>query len=80
MEKNVGTGEAILRITGGLTLIAWATGEMAKDKSPSVHILCAALGAQKVGEGIMRYCPIKDLIVKNKKEEEDSQSGNIVLP
>lgn len=67
MKTNIGTINSMVRITGGLTLLAWSTGEMAKGKSPALHIFCSAMGAQKVAEGITHYCPVTELLT-NKKE------------
>lgn len=67
MKTNIGTVNAMVRITCGLTLLAWSTGEMAKSKSPALHIFCSAMGAQKVAEGITHYCPLTDLFTKTKK-------------
>lgn len=66
MKTNIGTVNALVRITCGFTLLAWSTAEMAKDKSPGLHIFCSAMGAMKVGEGITRYCPVTDLLSSDK--------------
>lgn len=66
MKSNIGTVNAMVRITAGLTLLAWSTGEMAKGKSPALHIFCSAMGAQKVAEGITYYCPLTDLLTSSK--------------
>lgn len=64
VRSNIGTINAMVRITFGFTLLAWSTGEMAKGKSPALHISCSALGAQKVAEGITRFCPVVALVSK----------------
>lgn len=60
-RENIGIIEALIRITCGLTMLAWATAKMVKRPWRESYLFIALLSAMKVGEGIVRYCPIKDL-------------------
>lgn len=60
MEKNVGTLDAYLRITIGLTMLG--TGII--KKSP----LKIAFGSGKVAEGVTRFCPVMYLMGINTKD------------
>jgi len=61
MQKNVGTVDAIMRITCGLAVLAWCASRPKKE----FPCLIALLSAMKVAEGITRYCPILALFNKN---------------
>jgi hypothetical protein len=62
MKKNVGTVDAIGRITFGLTGLAWATAKMVRHPYRTMPMICALLSAMKVAEGITRYCPMLDYL------------------
>jgi tetrahydromethanopterin S-methyltransferase subunit D len=61
MKKNVGRVDAILRITCGLTGLAWSSARMVRHPYRTLPMIGAFLSAMKVAEGITRYCPILDL-------------------
>ncbi len=61
MKKNVGTIDAITRITCGLTGLAWATSRMVRRPYRSMPMIMAVLSAMKVAEGVTRYCPMLDM-------------------
>ncbi|MFL4443641.1 DUF2892 domain-containing protein [Heyndrickxia coagulans] len=62
ITPNIGILNALLRITCGLTSLAWATAKLSKKPWRSSYLCVALMGAMKVGEGIVRYCPVTDLI------------------
>lgn len=62
MRQNIGTVESMIRISGGLTLLAWSIAKMAREEPSAGNMLIAFAGAQKVAEGITYYCPVKDLL------------------
>ncbi|MFS0574072.1 DUF2892 domain-containing protein [Sporosarcina sp. 179-K 3D1 HS] len=62
MKHNIGTVNALLRITGGLTLLAWSTANMAWEKPSGKQIFWSMVGAMKVAEGMTRYCPMIDML------------------
>lgn len=61
MQKNVGTIDALLRITCGLTMLAWCASRPKRE----FPCFIALLSAMKVAEGITRFCPILALLNKN---------------
>lgn len=65
MERNVGTLDAIMRITCGLTGLAWSTSHMSKRYDRTMPMLVSVYSAMKVAEGITRYCPILDMLNVN---------------
>lgn len=54
MKQNVGTVDALLRITCGLTGLAWCAAKGRRN----FPYLIALMSAMKVAEGIIRYCPM----------------------
>lgn len=62
MKPNISMMNAIMRITCGLTAIAWATSKMSRRRNCLSFIFVAMMGAMKVAEGIHRYCPVTDIL------------------
>lgn len=58
VEKNVGTIDALVRITLGLTGLAWSTAKMVRRRGGTGAGLIALLSAMKVAEGTTRFCPM----------------------
>ncbi|MEK5440447.1 YgaP family membrane protein [Fredinandcohnia sp. FSL W7-1320] len=74
MKPNIGMINALVRITCGFTMLAWATAKMVKRPWRESFIFVAMLGGMKVAEGITRFCPLTALFqeyVKRKQEEPE---------
>lgn len=69
MRPNIGMINALIRITCGFTLLAWATAKLVRRPSSMKAQVFAVLGAMKVGEGITRFCPVVYLYEENMKQE-----------
>ncbi|MFD1862024.1 YgaP-like transmembrane domain [Planococcus chinensis] len=67
MKKNIGTINSMMRISGGLTLLAWSIAKMAKEEPIGGQMFLAFMGAQKVAEGVTNYCPMTDMFGLDKK-------------
>lgn len=86
VKQNIGILNALIRITCGLTILAWSTSKMVKRPWRDSYLFMAVMGAMKVGEGIVRYCPIVALYEKGqdmigKEEETDiNQIQDQILP
>ncbi len=57
-RPNIGTINAMIRITCGLTTLAMVTAKMTRRPGSLSDMFIAAMGAMKVAEGIVRYCPV----------------------
>ncbi|WP_103108383.1 YgaP family membrane protein [Brevibacillus reuszeri] len=57
MHKNVGTTDAMIRITGGLLGLAYGVGKMSRRPYNTPWFLLA-FSAMKVAEGVTRVCPM----------------------
>ncbi|MCG3088887.1 YgaP family membrane protein [Sporosarcina cyprini] len=62
MKQNIGTVNSMIRIAGGLTLLAWSIAKMAREQPTGAQLFVSMMGAQKVAEGMTRYCPLTDLL------------------
>ncbi|MGD6817941.1 YgaP family membrane protein [Metabacillus sp. 84] len=74
IRPNIGIVNALVRITVGLTLVAIASAKFSKKPWRESLILLIMLGAMKVGEGILRFCPLT-LLYDQAKENTSSQDG-----
>lgn len=72
MQKNVGTIDAIMRITCGLAGLAWATSRMVRYPRRGMPCAVAMLCAMRVAEGITRFCPILKLMGTNTLDKGNS--------
>ncbi|WP_412922594.1 DUF2892 domain-containing protein [Mesobacillus foraminis] len=61
VTQNIGMVNSLVRITCGLTMLSWATAKMVKKPNSNSYMIMAILAAMKVGEGIVRYCPVTAL-------------------
>jgi hypothetical protein len=58
MKQNVGTVDALLRISCGLTGMALGTAQMVRHPRSSMPVFVTAMSAMKVAEGVTRFCPM----------------------
>lgn len=72
VKPNIGIIQALIRITCGLTIIAWSATKLVKKPWSDRFLILISLGAMKVAEGIVRYCPIIALFEKGKENIKDS--------
>ncbi|BCB02206.1 YgaP family membrane protein [Bacillus sp. KH172YL63] len=63
-SSNIGIINALIRITIGFTILAWSTSKLTRRPWRDSYLVMAVIGAMKVGEGILRYCPITALFEK----------------
>ncbi|WP_088007121.1 YgaP family membrane protein [Indiicoccus explosivorum] len=68
MRHNIGTINSMVRIAGGLTILSWCTAKMAREKPSGSDIFMTVMAAQKVAEGITRYCPMTEAFGLEKSE------------
>nr|WP_170006344.1 DUF2892 domain-containing protein [Bacillus fonticola] len=64
VQQNIGIMNALIRITCGFTMLAWSTAKLTRRPWRDAYLWVAMLGAMKVAEGIVRYCPVVDLFDK----------------
>ncbi|MGD6854948.1 YgaP family membrane protein [Bacillus infantis] len=62
IKQNIGILNALIRITIGLTVLSWSTAKLVKTPWRDSYLVMAMLGAMKVAEGIVRYCPVTAML------------------
>lgn len=58
VKQNINIMNALIRITLGLTIVAWSTAKLVKRPWRDSYLIMTMLGAMKVAEGIVRFCPL----------------------
>ncbi|MFD3447601.1 DUF2892 domain-containing protein [Microbacteriaceae bacterium 4G12] len=61
-KPNIGILSALIRITVGLTMISLSTAKLTRKPWSFTSRLSLLLGAMKVAEGIVRFCPTKEMM------------------
>ncbi|WP_449538655.1 YgaP family membrane protein [Ferdinandcohnia sp. Marseille-Q9671] len=78
MRPNIGIINALIRITCGFTMLAWATAKMVKRPWRESFIIVAMLGGMKVAEGITRFCPLTALFYEYaERRQEDNEKKEL---
>lgn len=67
-KSNIGIIDALIRITCGLTILSYCTAKLARKPWKQSYLILALLGAMKVGEGILKYCPVTDYAESNQNQ------------
>ena len=62
MKKNVGTYDALIRITVGFFGLAYGTYKMIRNPYRGMPVLVTFFSAMKVAEGMTRFCPLNALL------------------
>ncbi|MFC0523671.1 DUF2892 domain-containing protein [Pontibacillus salicampi] len=75
VRPNIGIINAMIRITVGLTMLSYTTARLIRKPWRQNSLFMAMIGAMKVAEGIVRYCPVTALMEgrqekRNQKEQE----------
>ena len=76
ITPNIGILNALWRITCGLTMLSWATAKLTRNPRKTSYLFVAMLAAMKVGEGIVRYCPVTALYEEGKDKIDIKEAGN----
>ncbi|KKK34192.1 hypothetical protein WQ57_23315 [Mesobacillus campisalis] len=76
VRPNIGIINALVRITCGLTMLSWATSKMVKRPWRESYLVVAFLAAMKVGEGIVRYCPLTALYEEGQEMMQDKRDND----
>ncbi|WP_404323072.1 DUF2892 domain-containing protein [Cytobacillus firmus] len=79
VKSNIGNVNALIRITVGLTVLAWSTSKLVKRPWRDSYLVMAMLGGMKVAEGIVRFCPLTALFERGQdmvQEKRDNHNSN----
>ncbi|WP_335869415.1 YgaP family membrane protein [Bacillus sp. 2205SS5-2] len=80
VSPNIGIINALIRITTGFTILAWSTAKLSKKPWRESYLLVAMVAGMKIGEGILRYCPLTALFEKSAStmEQKDVDIGEMI--
>jgi hypothetical protein len=73
MKPNIGIINALIRLTCGFTMLAWATARLSKRPYCESYFVVALLSAMKIGEGIVRFCPVTYLFNQYQEQQNENQ-------
>lgn len=78
-KRNIGTIDALIRITIGFIILFCATARFIKKPWRESTLFFALFGAMKVGEGIVRFGAMKTLFVNgwNWMKERDEELNDM---
>lgn len=77
MKQNIGIVNALIRITIGLTILSWSTAKLVKMPWRDSYLFMAMCGAMKVGEGIVRFCPVTAMFENGQNRMKDGNDVDI---
>jgi len=88
ISPNIGIINALIRITCGLTMVAFFTAKLSRKPWCNSYVFMIFLGAMKVAEGIVRYCPVTELFQKgqgmmnqdNNQQDQHNENQNSTQP
>lgn len=76
ISPNINVINALIRITIGFTIVAWSTAKLVKRPWCNSSLIMAMLGGMKIGEGILRYCPLTAVYDQYGKNMVQKMKGN----
>jgi hypothetical protein len=63
--QNLSTRNALCRITLGLSMVSFGGARLVRNPHCSKGRAMVILGAMKVGEGTVKFCPLKAILQQN---------------
>ncbi|MGX1984036.1 DUF2892 family protein [Thermolongibacillus altinsuensis] len=75
MKQNIGIINAIIRITLGFTMLAWATAKITQRPWRESYLWIILLAAMKIAEGIVRFCPMTALFERYQEQDEKKEES-----
>lgn len=60
MKKNVGTVDAMIRLSLGFLAFGWGVSRLSRRGGGGLFL--TFMGAQKIAEGITRFCPLSAMM------------------
>jgi hypothetical protein len=79
-RPNISILNALLRIICGFTFLSWSIAKMSRKPWNDSYLLISMLAGMKIGEGILRYCPVVDLMDNYKNEAKEKEEEVLINP
>lgn len=80
MKPNIGIVNALIRLTCGFTMLAWATARLSRRPHHDRYFMVAILAAMKIGEGIVRFCPVTYAFNEYQEQQEFEEEDEAINP
>ncbi|KFZ32571.1 YgaP family membrane protein [Anoxybacillus ayderensis] len=80
MKQNIGVINAMIRITFGFTMLAWATASLSRKPWRESYIWVIMLAAMKIAEGIVRFCPVMALFERYQCQCDHNDKNEKAIP
>ncbi|RPF50687.1 YgaP family membrane protein [Aquisalibacillus elongatus] len=72
-KQNIGTINALTRITVGLFLMVFGAVKLVKRPWNQSYWMIVLMSAMKVAEGIVRYCPVTDVVQQRMQDSSNKE-------
>ena len=79
-QPNISIINALLRITCGFTFLSWSIVKMSRKPWNDSYLIISMLAGMKIGEGILRYCPVVELMNKYQNDVDENEEEVIINP
>ncbi|MFC0189963.1 DUF2892 domain-containing protein [Fictibacillus aquaticus] len=85
MRQNIGLINAMIRIAAGLTMVAVFAAKFSRRPYKESYIFMILMGAMKVAEGIVRFCPVTELFhtakeMSDMNMDDMTKEGSFINP
>jgi hypothetical protein len=78
-RPNISILNALLRIICGFTFLSWSIAKMSRKPWNNSYLIISMLAGMKIGEGILRYCPVVDLMNNYKPDTEEEKEEEMMI-
>ena len=79
-RPNISILNSLIRIICGFTFLSWSIAKMSRKPWKESYLIISMLAGMKIGEGILRYCPVVDLMNNYKNEAEENTEDVFINP
>lgn len=80
IQPNISIINSLIRITCGFTFLSWSIAKMARRPWKQSYLIISMLAGMKIGEGILQYCPVVDLMNKYSEPNDEMEEDPIINP
>ncbi|WP_254901684.1 YgaP family membrane protein [Thalassobacillus devorans] len=80
IKPNIGILNALVRITAGFTMLSFCTIRALKRPYSDTNMLWIIIGAMKVAEGIVRFCPVTAIVQQTMQEDDQQEKDQAINP
>ena len=79
-QPNISIINSLMRIICGFTLLSWSIAKMSRRPWKQSYLIISMLAGMKIGEGILHYCPVVELMNKYQSDVEEKEDDVVINP